>query len=129
MDEHRHRMVISAVGHVQICVDFHNPEGQQQEGSAWIQCLSCGREMATNVERRLFECPECSYELTPAELNDLCERYTQAVEKTFGYVRPPQKKEKFWHSIPLFGRRKRTQKTLLPSSEEPLSEVASESPH
>ncbi len=116
----RHKFTVPAVGQVEIRVDFHDPEGQAVDGSAWFQCLPCGRELAVNPDRQLFECPECGYELTPVEVTDLCRRYVEALEKTFDPVTVGRKRKWWlWRFIGSFVGRRKARKTLPPSSATP----------
>ena len=126
MMDQRHLMKFSAVNQVEIRVGFLDAQETAIEGSAWFQCIPCCRELVINPQRRLFECPECGYELTPGEVSELCDRHVAAIERTFGCLRPAKaeaqkarKRGVLWRFIHWLSGRRRTPKTLPTSSETP----------
>lgn len=105
---------IPAMRSVEIRVDFQNAQEELIDGSARIVCLTCERELVADSERQLLECPECSYELTPAEVGHLCDVHIEAIRRTFGRVslRP---RGGIWWRFTRWLRRERPTRKALPS--------------
>lgn len=112
--KHRQGLFVPATCSVEIRVDFQNPQGETIDGAARIVCLSCNRELVSDPERRLLECPECGYELTPAEVGHLCAMHIEAISKTFGRVMP-RRKGGIWWRCTRWLRRERPTRAALPS--------------
>lgn len=117
--ERRDKLDIPASGNVEIRVDFQTRDGAPTEQPlVWLQCVSCSQELVFTPDRDLYECPECSYELTWDELQTLCERQTRAMDEAFRMnphaAEPEVVEEKrglLWRFIGFFVRTK-TPKTL-----------------
>ena len=109
LEEKRKELTVPAAGALEIRVDFHPLPGEEAAGAVWIQCLSCDREVAPIPERQLFECPECGYNTTRAEIVELAQRQIERIETVLGVPRR-RKKGLLWRFIGLFVRKKR-QKT------------------
>lgn len=112
--KNRQRLFVPAQSSVEIRVDFQNAQEELIDGAARVVCLSCNRELISDPERRLLECPECGYELTPAEVGHLCDLYIDAINKTFGRV-SSRPKGGFWWRFIRWLRRERPTHTALPS--------------
>ena len=100
MQINRQALTVLPFGSVEIRVEFQTPsEGEEAKGAAWMFCLSCNRELAANAHRRLFECPECGYDITWMEVSALCDLHIQAVREMFGMVNPQPRRGLLWRFI------------------------------
>jgi hypothetical protein len=110
----RHKYFVPPLHSVEIRVDFQNPQEELIEGSARIVCRTCERELTADPERRVLECPECAYSLTPVELGHLCDMHIEAIRRTFGpiSVRPTVKRGIWWRFTRWLRRERPTRKAL-----------------
>lgn len=59
---------LAAAGKVEIRVCSNDGHA-----SVWYQCSTCDYPMTWNVERSVFDCSDCGYEMTVREADDLCQ--------------------------------------------------------
>lgn len=72
-----------------------------------FECVSCAEKMTWDSTRGWWNCPDCGYELTPDEAQDIVLKLTAALKLLKTDVRSKRKQRGFgWLLEKLFGRSK-----------------------